>query len=943
MAPSTSDASNCYDTSRSRGINIGGSTNILYTINWSAETVTTTALSPSGSTAILSTGGLSCFYDSARDSYWIFGGKYDSAGWQNIYEMNASTFAVTAHALTGTAIVVDSSTPMAGSWGRNVFLSAYRAIGIVAKHDQPASIIRLPAASGGDTTPPSAPSGLAVATVSSSQINLSWTASTDDVAVTGYNVERCSGSGCVNFVEVFTPSGVSQNDTGLSASTLYRYRVRAHDAAGNLSSYSSIGETTTSAAPGSLPSFFLTSTSTGTKPFAIGHGFKRGDIPAGNVCLSADAVDFQCTIKNAWPDGSAKFAIVSGRAALTANISKTINITAGADPGGTALTETDLTNTGLTASTQFGATCTVNLASLIGVASTFSGGRWTSGRVRQWVSGPKMSSWIYYSRCGSDAHLTIWFEVRLYVGGAVEVLPWVENSTLNVANPSARSATVTFTLGGSQRYSAALTFEHHTRAVLASGSTFTHWLGTDPAVTPKHDVAYLQATKLVPSYRGVTASNSALWSSIHQTYTPFTVADVTYADMGGVGYNPFIGLLPEWDVAYLTGNGDPRALAAVIVNDYAAGGFGIHYRDETTNQPPAFSSYPNIVLGTGSSVGAIGSSSINSYTPTATGGGGNWDTAHHPSFGYFGYLLTGRFYMMEETQFVSTVIFLQNSDTNRGFTQGVMRTEVGSLIPRGAAWALRSLAMAASATPDSDSLRTEFVNSYGFNVAHYHGKYVAQSSDPLGVVQSYDDYNGGAAPWIYAPWMDDFFTGAVGYGMDIVPGLSGTDQTKLTQFFTWKANAVVGRLGGTNSNEFYFADAANFNLPVGPNTQANTNYANGTGPWFANWSQAYKPGCAPGACAAVANPAAPADGNLRGGNFPAATSYWGNLQPAIAYAVNQGITGAQAAYNRMIGAGNWASLASGFNDQPVWGVMPTATTTTIPPPSAVMITRRRIM
>jgi hypothetical protein len=254
IAPLSSDATGCYDPTRSRGIHIGNSNNLLYTINWSAETVTTAALSASGSTSILDTHGLSCLYDAARDSYWIFGGRYDSAGWTNIYEMNASTLAVTAHALTGDSIQVDTGNFMAGSWGRFVWLSSYRAIGVVAHANSPAYVIKLPAAGGGppDTTPPSAPSSLSATTISASRIDLSWTASTDDTAVTGYNVERCAGTGCSGFVEVYTPSATSQSDTGLSASTLYRYRVRAHDAAGNLSSYSSIAQATTSA-PGSLP------------------------------------------------------------------------------------------------------------------------------------------------------------------------------------------------------------------------------------------------------------------------------------------------------------------------------------------------------------------------------------------------------------------------------------------------------------------------------------------------------------------------------------------------------------------------------------------------------------------------------------------------------------------------------------------------------------------
>jgi hypothetical protein len=50
-----------------------------------------------------------------------------------------------------------------------------------------------------DTISPSAPSGLSATTVSASAINLSWTASTDNIGVTGYRVERCQGANCTAF------------------------------------------------------------------------------------------------------------------------------------------------------------------------------------------------------------------------------------------------------------------------------------------------------------------------------------------------------------------------------------------------------------------------------------------------------------------------------------------------------------------------------------------------------------------------------------------------------------------------------------------------------------------------------------------------------------------------------------------------------------------------
>ena len=104
-----------------------------------------------------------------------------------------------------------------------------------------------------DTTPPTAPTNLTATAALSTQINLSWTASTDNVGVTGYKVERCSGAACANFAQIATPTGTTFNDTGLTASTSYSYRVRANDAAGNNSAYSNTASATTPAAADTTP------------------------------------------------------------------------------------------------------------------------------------------------------------------------------------------------------------------------------------------------------------------------------------------------------------------------------------------------------------------------------------------------------------------------------------------------------------------------------------------------------------------------------------------------------------------------------------------------------------------------------------------------------------------------------------------------------------------
>jgi hypothetical protein len=107
---------------------------------------------------------------------------------------------------------------------------------------------------GGDTAPPSAPGSLTAAANSSSQINLSWTASTDNAGVKEYLVERCQGAGCSNFTQIGTPTGTTYSNSGLAANTSYRHRVRATDAAGNLSPYSNVATATTLQGTNTSPS-----------------------------------------------------------------------------------------------------------------------------------------------------------------------------------------------------------------------------------------------------------------------------------------------------------------------------------------------------------------------------------------------------------------------------------------------------------------------------------------------------------------------------------------------------------------------------------------------------------------------------------------------------------------------------------------------------------------
>ncbi len=114
-----------------------------------------------------------------------------------------------------------------------------------------------------DTTPPSAPTNLTATKVTSSQVGLSWTASTDNVGVAGYQIFR-------NGAQIGTSSTTSYTDSTVQPQTSYSYSVKAVDGAGNVSASSGTITVTTPAASTATPLPTATPRPTATpKPTAI--------------------------------------------------------------------------------------------------------------------------------------------------------------------------------------------------------------------------------------------------------------------------------------------------------------------------------------------------------------------------------------------------------------------------------------------------------------------------------------------------------------------------------------------------------------------------------------------------------------------------------------------------------------------------------------------------
>ena len=109
-----------------------------------------------------------------------------------------------------------------------------------------------------DAGPPSQPQNLSATAVSPSQVNLTWSPSTDDIGVAGYNVYQ-------NGTKIATSSTTGYSDKSVVANNTYTYTVAAYDAVGNVSSQSSSVAVTTppDLNPPTAPSNLMASTSQG--------------------------------------------------------------------------------------------------------------------------------------------------------------------------------------------------------------------------------------------------------------------------------------------------------------------------------------------------------------------------------------------------------------------------------------------------------------------------------------------------------------------------------------------------------------------------------------------------------------------------------------------------------------------------------------------------------
>lgn len=644
----------------------------------------------------------------------------------------------------------------------------------------------------------------------------------------------------------------------------------------------------------------------GAGAWTFGHAFADADTTPNEYIAATNSGggSVQVEIRNRWASGRPKFAVVSG------TLPGTVTFT----PSSSAPAAGEVALSSSPASVTFTGAVTGSYA----CPTTNTVEPWsksTAHLVRK-IVGPVMTERHYYVPT-TDAHVAVWFHVRSYSNGATWVETIVENGWARVASPAERAYGVTVSVGGSTRYTASLAHYSHTRW------SRQDWVGTNPGSLPKHDAAYLKRTKLVPNYAPQLTAETTLAGlpgGNVASPAPFTRYGFEVNGASG-GDAPWLAILPRWDVAYIQ-TGDVRAYRSMLANEQASnccflGSDHNIVRDEATGLPPALTSFYSESWSNGYSptygTGKV-TLGVNSTVNPESGVRAVWrtDGAHAWNAGYLPYLVTGRWFSLETCQMHAVGTFL-----NSGIG-GANPVRPGE--DRACAWDFRSYSAALAVTPDDQAtVRAAFKNYLETYLAWWRPNEVLRNN--LGVRQNiYNNVDYGPAPYnTCGAFQQYFITQAFAWGRDVASHIVGaTAQTQWTETAQFHGRFTTGLLG-TRPDGHCFRRAGTYGIVIGPDRTVR-NFFNDFGELYA---ARVTTGQVPSgeACALTG-----ADSTLLyGSDDPyniSGTSYFGNMVPAAAYAVDVGTSGASDAWARLTGSASWPSFYANWAIRPEYGVLP---------------------
>jgi hypothetical protein len=499
---------------------------------------------------------------------------------------------------------------------------------------------------------------------------------------------------------------------------------------------------------------------------SISRPFAQGEVArCPSAFLNGSQLESQSDVKNRWPDGSVKFAIVSFVApAVAAHRSVEIRFTS-AECNSEKSTEADAVKALLGDSADFDAGIIVtgstehrisarDLLQKGATAKLWLNGPLVLGLVVEDVSVSKASDIGIDSDRPLHAVFEIWFypkDSRYEVGYSLENT-WASSDP----NRSARNLSYAFKLDIGNKSRKVVfqnpKFEH---------AAFTRWHKTllsssAPELTIDHNAQYLISTGALPHW------NTDLKIAPQLVVSTFNKWKNTNHDIGGkdgqlgnynVGMNDggaadWIGLATTWDIVYLL-TSNPLLKEMSIGNADLAGGMPYHFREADQGAGSGgFFDGPDhgkvSTLGRVVSVNARRQVTLSDLKENCTGtltkdliktiapSTSRWPTdfGHMPDIAYLPYLFSGRYYYLSELQYhaafvVGSKLGCAGGDFARQGSLGLINENQ----VRGEAWAFRTLSYASFISPDGSPEKAYFEDKLLNNIVEFEGIHNLPSSD----------------------------------------------------------------------------------------------------------------------------------------------------------------------------------------------------------------------
>lgn len=618
---------------------------------------------------------------------------------------------------------------------------------------------------------------LALLSVTSNSININWTNNAPWESIDWFRIERALGvtGAFIEAGEVF-PSVSGENttysDNCLQPSTLYRYRVKIkfHDVSGysqasnvlTVSTQSgnaclSTPSPTASATPVPFPINQLPALSTldnqlaaqsltteSNLPVQIGRYFMQSEIQNyPQVLVNNSALLTQADVKNRWPDGSVKFAVLSF-VIPTINAQTPINLSFQDQLSGhntNFLTQSQM----LATNYDFDASIELTNSQSNQTISASARAMLAAGHFSYWLTGEVATSVIIADHSaarsadiGFDANksfrpifIATFYpsinKVKLrFIGenaNTESIQDLTSTPVVAVGSPSPTPYLATLTLktglaSPSIRYTQ--NYSHHAQ----SRWTKEFWLANQPAnLVFNHNMRYLVSTGAIPAFDYNAPISQTAITNLYNNWLnsdrSINGAGLWTKSMGAGGDRPEIGYFPLWHVLWLA-TGDNRTQEIALGSSDLAAAWPMHLRE---GRNAATYTPGSAVSGLGKPVSVFYRPSLYSgnlinnpasivadrVTPTGPVTNNGWSPdggAHQPDPWTVAYLLTGDYFYLEQLQFWSAWGTLR---TIPGTSSSARGLSLASLSPQGGAhertvaWLTRTRMHAASFSPDASA------------------------------------------------------------------------------------------------------------------------------------------------------------------------------------------------------------------------------------------------